>query len=111
MIKEMLKVLESVLENQLRQNPIYQHVNALQEGVKAKQYQPLMSRIKCGTILQTKFDQDICLNEFLIWFFTISIAESLENRIEHYAKKRRIELKPVSEVASKRCHIDDECNE
>lgn len=49
MIKEMLKVLENVLENQLMQNPLYQHIDALQEGVKAKQYQPLMTRIKCGT--------------------------------------------------------------
>lgn len=44
----MLKVLENTLENQLEIKPIYNHVNALQEGVKAKQYQPLMSRIKCG---------------------------------------------------------------
>lgn len=48
MIKEMLKVLEGILESQLKQGPIHQHIDALQEGVKAKQYQPLMTRIKCG---------------------------------------------------------------
>lgn len=56
MIKEMLKVLEDVLDKQLGQPPVHQHAEALQEGVKSKQYQPLMSRIKCGMLLTSGYE-------------------------------------------------------
>lgn len=48
MMQEMLNVLEDVLQKEFGGSRIYRHIDALQEGVKAKLYQPLMSRIKCG---------------------------------------------------------------
>lgn len=48
MAKDMLKVLEDTLENQLKQPKVFQYAEALQEGVRPKQYLPLMSRTKCG---------------------------------------------------------------
>lgn len=90
MMLEMLYELESIYKTEFSDSPIYRHINALQEGVKAKVYQPLMSRTKCSK----------CRSEFLFeeYFppnsFSIlnRFADSLENRIAHYAKKRRIEV-------------------
>lgn len=48
MAKDMLKVLEDIMQNQFKRPPVCQHIDALQEGSKPKQYQPLLSRIKCG---------------------------------------------------------------
>ncbi|XP_031633123.1 tRNA pseudouridine(38/39) synthase [Contarinia nasturtii] len=65
MIIEMLNVLEDIYENKLGANHIYKYCDALQEGVRSKKYKPLLTRNKCS---------------------------SLENRIQHYSKKRRIDL-------------------
>lgn len=48
MISEMLKILENVYHQKFNEPAIFRHVDALQEGVKAKQYQALMARTKCG---------------------------------------------------------------
>lgn len=48
MIREMLRVLEDIYENKLEGERIYHQCEALQEGVKTKKYQPLMTRTKCS---------------------------------------------------------------
>lgn len=45
---EMLRVLEDVYENKLGGERIFKMHEALQEGVRSKKYQPLMSRTKCS---------------------------------------------------------------
>lgn len=49
MILEMLHVLEDIHLKKLSGNRIYNYSDALQEGVKTKKYQPLLSRNKCST--------------------------------------------------------------
>lgn len=48
MMLEMIKVLEDINENRMGANRVFEHNIALQEGVKSKQYQLLMSRTKCS---------------------------------------------------------------
>ncbi|XP_049298310.1 tRNA pseudouridine(38/39) synthase [Anopheles funestus] len=62
MIREMLKTLQDKCAGH---RPISDQAVLLTEGVRSKEYCPLLQRKRC---------------------------ESLENRIEHYAKKRRIEI-------------------
>uniref|UniRef100_A0A182P1V9 Pseudouridine synthase I TruA alpha/beta domain-containing protein n=1 Tax=Anopheles epiroticus TaxID=199890 RepID=A0A182P1V9_9DIPT len=66
MIREMLKTLHGILEDRFADvAPIRDQSILLTQGVRSKEYCPLLQRQRC---------------------------ESLENRIEHYAKKRRIEV-------------------
>ncbi|XP_035895683.1 tRNA pseudouridine(38/39) synthase [Anopheles stephensi] len=62
MIREMLKTLEDIYAGD---RPICDQAVHLTQGVRSKEYCPLLQRQRC---------------------------ESLENRIQHYAKKRRIEV-------------------
>lgn len=48
MILEMLHVLEGIHSNELNGARIYKYCDALQEGVRPKKYQPLLSRSKCS---------------------------------------------------------------
>lgn len=48
MMLEMLHVLEGIYQKQFNESPIFQQAGALQEGVKSKCYQTLMSRTKCS---------------------------------------------------------------
>lgn len=48
MILEMLHVLEGIHSNGLNGARIYKYCDALQEGVRPKKYQPLLSRSKCS---------------------------------------------------------------
>lgn len=48
MILEMLHVLEDIHSNKLHGNRIFKYADALQEGVRPKKYQPLLSRSKCS---------------------------------------------------------------
>lgn len=68
MIREMLNVLENVYSNQLKQSPLYRHVDTLQEGVKAKTYQSLMNRIKCSKFFIYNVIIDFILSQFSINF-------------------------------------------
>lgn len=54
MILEMLHVLEDIHLNKLNGTRIYNYCDALQEGVRAKKYQPLLSRNKCSKLLNSK---------------------------------------------------------
>lgn len=66
MCREMLKSLQEIYGQQFPSNSkIRSQASTLLQGVQMKEYLPLMSRDKC---------------------------ESLENRIKHYAKKRRIQV-------------------
>uniref|UniRef100_A0A182NV92 tRNA pseudouridine synthase n=1 Tax=Anopheles dirus TaxID=7168 RepID=A0A182NV92_9DIPT len=66
MIREMLATLHGVLEDRFgTERPITEQAVTLTQGVRSREYCPLLQRQRC---------------------------ESLENRIEHYAKKRRIEV-------------------
>lgn len=51
MILEMLNVLENIFRETFDEPPIFRQVDALQEGVKSKTYQSLMSRTKCSKSL------------------------------------------------------------
>lgn len=86
MMHEMLSHIQGIYENHVRGPKLSTQIDILLEGVRSKQYQPLMTRTRCGrfTVVQN-FDRLIKLNKT---FF----AESLENRIAHFAKKRRIEV-------------------
>lgn len=55
MILEMLHVLEDIHINKLNGNRIYKYCDALQEGVRPKKYQPLLSRNKCSKLNQGEF--------------------------------------------------------
>ena len=110
MIREMLKVLEGIQENELKEPLNHRHADVLQEGVKSRQYQPLMQRTRCG-----KFDLILSKSNIRPSTYPISFAESLENRIQHYAKKRRIELhskdsENVDNMITS-LHTDDDGNE
>lgn len=48
MILEMLNVLENTYRETFDEPAIFRQVDALQEGVKSKTYQALMSRTKCS---------------------------------------------------------------
>lgn len=70
MMKEMLTEIEAVYEREVNAKSVRSQTAVLLEGSKSRVYQPLMTRVRCS---------------------------SLENRIAHYAKKRRIELQCVKE--------------
>uniref|UniRef100_A0A182Q2G0 tRNA pseudouridine synthase n=1 Tax=Anopheles farauti TaxID=69004 RepID=A0A182Q2G0_9DIPT len=66
MMREMLATLHGVLVDQFgTDRPITEQAVTLTQGVRSREYCPLLQRQRC---------------------------ESLENRIEHYSKKRRIEV-------------------
>lgn len=70
MMNEMLAEIEAVYEREVGAKKVTSQPAVLLEGSKSRVYQPLMTRVRCS---------------------------SLENRIAHYAKKRRIELQCVKE--------------
>ncbi|KAL9704028.1 hypothetical protein quinque_007546 [Culex quinquefasciatus] len=80
MCREMLKSLQDIYTEQFptQTKPIAQ-ASILLQGVQSREYQPLMSRKMC---------------------------ETLENRIEHYAKKRRIQVS-VREVGEEGGNKED----
>lgn len=89
MMHEMLSHIQGIYESQVRGPKLSTQIDILLEGVRSKQYQPLMTRPRCGrfNVIQ-KFDLCVKTAEKQIYFF----AESLENRIAHFAKRRRIEV-------------------
>lgn len=93
-MKEMLGDIQKVYEEDVKGDRISSQQNCLLEGSRSKTYQPLMSRVKCRKI----FWANVYLYEYLFYGFVI--AESLENRIKHFAKKRRIELQCVKDDAA-----------
>lgn len=52
MILEMLSALEAIYRQTFNGSEIYRQVDILQEGVKAKKYQSLMSRTKCSELIR-----------------------------------------------------------
>lgn len=74
MAKDMLKVLEDTLENQLKQPKVFQYAEALQEGVRPKQYLPLMSRTKCGMWCGREYKCDFPY--FSLWSFFVLVYDS-----------------------------------
>lgn len=48
MMLEMLHQLETIYYDKFNEKPIYRQADALQEGVKSKSYQSLMTRTKCS---------------------------------------------------------------
>lgn len=48
MIKEMLGDIQKIYETDIKEMKLNTHLNVLLEGVRSKQYTPLMSRVKCG---------------------------------------------------------------
>ncbi|XP_052873260.1 tRNA pseudouridine(38/39) synthase [Anopheles cruzii] len=78
MMREMLATLSSVLKERFdSKDPISSQADSLTLGVRSREYCPLLERQRC---------------------------ESLENRIEHYTKKRRIEVsnKSITEESEPR---------
>lgn len=95
MTMEMLQVLERIFAEQLNGERIYDHSLAIQDGVQSKRYQPLMTRNKCSKFLHLFFV--ISAKPKLIFILNnvnnhSHITGSLEHRIQHYTKKRRIEV-------------------
>lgn len=88
MLREILTELEK-----LSNCRIESQIKSLVNGIEPKTYIPLLKRQKCGMPKSSRF---ITKNDELKHLFII--LESLEERIEHYAKKKRIEI------------IDDETN-
>ena len=83
MLKEMLQNLEQKASVQ----PERPYLSLIQ-GVEAKVYTPLLKRPQCGKLLENRLEIMACSK---CWSTSIS-AESLERRIEHYAKRKRIEI-------------------
>ena len=80
MLKEMLNELEKVFDGKIENQ-----AKSLFEGVERKTYVPLMKRPQCGNILERK-------TAFVIYSIAFIYTDSLEQRIEHYAKRKRIEI-------------------
>lgn len=59
MMLEMLHVLEDIYQQRFNESPIFRHADALQEGVKSRTYQTLMSRTKCSKYI---FILATCIN-------------------------------------------------
>lgn len=93
MMQEMLGHLQNIYVTELKEPKLYNQLNVLLEGVRSRQYQPLLSRVKCGNI----FTFDVSLRNIVFFFYFSHFVESLENRIAHYAKKRRIEVQNKSD--------------
>lgn len=96
MMQEMLGHLQNIYETELKEPKLYNQLNVLLEGVRSRQYQPLLTRTKCGN----DYRSNISLTnlKFSLFFFAAShFIESLENRIAHYTKKRRIEVQNKSD--------------
>lgn len=49
-MQEMLKDVQTIYEEKLKEKKLNTHLNVLLEGVRSKQYQPLMQRVKCGKL-------------------------------------------------------------
>lgn len=47
-MQEMLGDIQNIYENDMKELKINKHMNVLLEGVRSKQYMPLMTRVKCG---------------------------------------------------------------
>lgn len=86
MMHEMLSHIQRIYENEVKGPKLSNQIEILLEGVRSKQYQPLMTRTRCGGL-----DLKKKLNLLINLRFSL-FAESLENRIAHFAKKRRIEI-------------------
>ncbi len=87
---EMLSHIQGIYENQVKGPKLSNQIDTLLEGVRSKQYQPLMTRTRCG---EYKCFGSIKFSSLKRTFgFFLPLAESLENRIAHFAKKRRIEI-------------------
>lgn len=113
MMREMLHVLEFIYQNECdNESSVYRHADALQEGVKSRTYQTLMSRTKCS---KHSIRYAISRVVSLLIFLFVNIIDSLENRIAHYAKKRRIEIVNKDELEARKSSvptsIDDDGNE
>lgn len=105
MIIEMLHVLEDIYENKLDGNHIYKYCDALQEGVRSKNYKPLLTRNKCSKFHDFNhfYHSGFDLNSRNAHNpFNIIATGSLENRIQHYAKKRRIDLINADEASQRK---------
>ena len=98
MMHEMLSHIQGIYENRVKGPKMSNQIEILLEGVRSKQYQPLMTRTRCGKLTKLQHQFDIF---FVKVFLFCLLVESLENRISHFAKKRRIEI-------SKRDDDDDE---
>lgn len=48
MMHEMLADIQRVYETEIGEKKLNTHLNVLMEGVRSKQYTPLMDRVKCG---------------------------------------------------------------
>lgn len=110
MILEMLHVLEDIYENKLGGSHIFKYCDALQEGVRPKKYQPLLSRNKCSQFRHFWFYSSHIFRfkwifPFFLYILLIHSIGSLENRIEHYAKKRRIDIINHDEAAQRKQDI------
>lgn len=104
MMQEMLNNLQNIYENELDGNKILHQPYILLEGVKSKRYKPLLHRIKCSKcffFLSAIYNINIESN------FNILSIESLENRIAHYTKKRRIDI----QLKSDECDNNDDTME
>lgn len=83
MLTAMLKSLED-LQTELVCKPVdHNFAECLLESTKSRKYVPLMQRQKCG-ISKMK-------NCKVKWRFLICFAESLEDRIKHLSKRRKLE--------------------
>lgn len=50
MMHEMLSHIEGIYENNLKKPKFSSQIEILLEGVRSKQYQPLMTRTRCGRL-------------------------------------------------------------
>lgn len=95
-MKSMLNVLENIYASKTENEKLSYHslTNSLLQGIKPKIYKPLMERQRCGKLLEA----------FKIQFMytTILFTEGLEDRIQHFIKKRRLIVTEDEQKSSSR---------
>lgn len=93
MTREMLHVLEGILDEKFSGERVFDHSLAIQEGFQPKRYQKLLTRNKCSKqyLIDSSQSMHQC-RQFILKHFPFYVIGSLKHRIEHYAKKRRIEV-------------------
>lgn len=91
------------IQSQLESNNVEhanKFANVLNQDNKTKRYVPLMSRPKCGTYL-FPYSNNICVFKISKLFLSLHVnpywaihkTDSLEVKVEHYLKRRKLEIK------------------
>lgn len=68
MMHEMLSHIQSIYENRVKGPKMSNQIEILLEGVRSKQYQPLMTRTRCGKLTKLQHQYDIFYESFPFLF-------------------------------------------